>query len=721
MNLKHRPDSMDVGAQIDLAHEQDFSLGLLEVHPSLRQAGPAGRQETVEPRVMQVLVALVRAHGKVVSRDALIESCWGGRIVGEDAINRCVAKVRQLLERAGDQAPEIETIPRVGYRLLQPSLPLALASSLGSQEAETFESVAVPLRPAAQWPRWKRIATGAAACLVAALMIAGGLRSFWPAPPTHWVVDRMEMPIASSLIERHPAISPDGSTIAYSAGTDIRGRKIYLIPTSGGERLRLTDDTYDDVSPAWSPDGKEIIYVAHKDGEPCHLMEISVPPGSPRELGRCQTDERSHVTWSASGNELFFLDRPNTRSVDRIMRFDLATGRRTQLTDPPPTGSGDQEPAVSPDGRWIVFHRHQSDLVDRRILRDLRSGAEHVLINHENGDDIAAWSDDSKTVFVTSEFAGEFALWAYPIDGGSPSRVLSSPQAMGRLSAGPGGLLAVETFTCIVNLARSPIGKGVPALLDPEKGCVLTPDIAQDGTIAVYAARPGGGGIWLKPKGGPMRKLIGLQPEEAGEYALWSPDGSRIAFETYSGNAIHIRIVTRAGADMTTIAVPGTSIGMFTWSSDGSAVIFPSQDTGGWRLWRAELAHPDSPKPLPYRGWLSVRMRNNELYGVRYDVPGVWRIDGTPRRIAPLPGPERSDDWTIAGDEIAYVDEVFGKHRQVLAQPIRGGPARVMAQVPNYNWRQGFAIDPIDGAIVYIAIGGGDIDTDIALLHLATR
>ena len=45
---------------------------------------------------MQVLVALARRRGQVVSRDQLIETCWAGRVVGEDAINRCIAKVRRL-------------------------------------------------------------------------------------------------------------------------------------------------------------------------------------------------------------------------------------------------------------------------------------------------------------------------------------------------------------------------------------------------------------------------------------------------------------------------------------------------------------------------------------------------------------------------------------------------------------------------------------------------
>lgn len=64
---------------------------------------------------MQVLVALYRAGGEVVSRDDLTRDCWGGRIVGDDAINRCIVQLRRIAERVGGF--EVETIPRVGYRL----------------------------------------------------------------------------------------------------------------------------------------------------------------------------------------------------------------------------------------------------------------------------------------------------------------------------------------------------------------------------------------------------------------------------------------------------------------------------------------------------------------------------------------------------------------------------------------------------------------------------
>lgn len=101
---------------IELAREANFALGQAEVCPSLRQFTANGIVETIEPRVMQVLVSLARRAGEVVARDELVASCWDGRVVGEDAIQRAVAKVRKLGETSGIFT--VETIPKVGYRLI---------------------------------------------------------------------------------------------------------------------------------------------------------------------------------------------------------------------------------------------------------------------------------------------------------------------------------------------------------------------------------------------------------------------------------------------------------------------------------------------------------------------------------------------------------------------------------------------------------------------------
>ena len=102
---------------IDLATTTAFRLGPLLVEPSLRAVSTTSR-ETLEPRVMKVLVALVRADGAVLSRDALIDQCWDGQIVGDDAIQRAVGRLRRLADEHGKGAFRIETVPRVGYRLV---------------------------------------------------------------------------------------------------------------------------------------------------------------------------------------------------------------------------------------------------------------------------------------------------------------------------------------------------------------------------------------------------------------------------------------------------------------------------------------------------------------------------------------------------------------------------------------------------------------------------
>jgi DNA-binding winged helix-turn-helix (wHTH) protein/tetratricopeptide (TPR) repeat protein len=104
--------------RIDLAHEPDFTIGELTVHPSTRELSRDGERRVIEPRVMQVLVALHRAGGAVVSKDDLAHSCWDGRVVGEDAINRVLSRLRKVSEGFGKDVLQVETVTRVGYRMV---------------------------------------------------------------------------------------------------------------------------------------------------------------------------------------------------------------------------------------------------------------------------------------------------------------------------------------------------------------------------------------------------------------------------------------------------------------------------------------------------------------------------------------------------------------------------------------------------------------------------
>jgi Tol biopolymer transport system component/DNA-binding winged helix-turn-helix (wHTH) protein len=711
----------DIPAPIDLAAEVEFTLRDIHVHPASCELRAGDRRQTVEPRVMQVLVALSRARDTVASRDELIRLCWGGRIVGDDAINGCIAKVRKLAGLSDPLVFKIETIPRVGYRLR--ILDNDLRAAIEHVDPPARSAPKALMEPTAAIPAPRRasrkylLAASVFAAVAAGLVV---VNSLYRGPSPRWTVAKSEVLISGSLIQRHPAISPNGGMIAYSAGKDVLTRQIYLKPIANGEPLRLTDDKYDDASPTWSPDGAQVAYVAHRPGEPCRLIVTAVPAGSSHELAACQTDQRSHVVWGASGRELFFIDRPDARSGEQIMRLNLADGSRAALTPLHGDDIDEGEPVASPDGRWIAFKRCQDERICKLILLDLGTHHERVL-----GPDFdisgAAWSNDSSTVFVTRQDGHDYALWALPVKGGEPERILSSPQPMERLSSGPHGLLSVEISAVEATLARvQPSSSDSPQLLAPERGRDYASDISPDHTIAVMSERPSGSGLWLLPKDGPIRRLIDLQTQDVRfSQPRWSPDGSRIAFTTSTAASVGIRVITEAGADIAAIPFPGTDINTPAWVSGGTALIFPGRDAAGWRLWRVELGQPKTFAPLPYTGWRSIHIQGDALYGMRDGAPGVWRIDGVQKQITQEPAPDDSDLWTIAGNEIAYLDNPLGARRQILATPIEGGPSRVMAAVPRYLSAASFTVEADSKAVIYSTIQRND--SDIELLHLIQR
>jgi DNA-binding response OmpR family regulator len=67
--------------------------------------------------MVQVLVALARAKGVIVTRDELIASCWAGRIVSNDAVSRVISHLRLLAVGIAAGSFQMETLPRIGYRL----------------------------------------------------------------------------------------------------------------------------------------------------------------------------------------------------------------------------------------------------------------------------------------------------------------------------------------------------------------------------------------------------------------------------------------------------------------------------------------------------------------------------------------------------------------------------------------------------------------------------
>jgi DNA-binding winged helix-turn-helix (wHTH) protein len=149
--------------RVGLSRENPFKVGTLSVVPAFRQVSRGTISETVEPRVMQVLVVLAQAAGGIVGRDELIDRCWDGRIVGDNAINRVISILRQLSIRLGEGSFAIETITKVGYRLTtgdapgraEPANPVRSATPPNRRRA--LLAIGAASLSAASWLAWSSI------------------------------------------------------------------------------------------------------------------------------------------------------------------------------------------------------------------------------------------------------------------------------------------------------------------------------------------------------------------------------------------------------------------------------------------------------------------------------------------------------------------------------------------------------------------------------------
>ena len=124
---------------IDLAHIRPFRIGDVEVRPATRETVRGDQRELLEPLVMQVLIALASARHEILSRDDLINACWGGRAVTDDAVNRVVSRLRALARAF--ETFDVETITKVGYRLVGNVSGLTPAGATAGAPAEASQAL----------------------------------------------------------------------------------------------------------------------------------------------------------------------------------------------------------------------------------------------------------------------------------------------------------------------------------------------------------------------------------------------------------------------------------------------------------------------------------------------------------------------------------------------------------------------------------------------------
>ena len=190
-----------------------------------------------------------------------------------------------------------------------------------------------------------------------------------------------------------PALSPDGRRVAVSANEKDKA-DIWIQDLARGTRGRLASGTQYETAPSWAPAGDRIFFQLHANVEPM----IMVVPADGSAAARHVTEGRSPGC-TPDGHTLVF-ERPE-HGHPALWRLDLETSSAPVLLNLDASHHEDQ-PRLSPDGRWIAYFSDETGRGDVFIRRFPDGGQkQQVSLNggtwpfwSRSGDAIYYWERD---------------------------------------------------------------------------------------------------------------------------------------------------------------------------------------------------------------------------------------------------------------------------------------------------------------------------------------
>ncbi|HSC08642.1 MAG TPA: winged helix-turn-helix domain-containing protein [Steroidobacteraceae bacterium] len=120
--------------------DSEFQIGPWRVRPLLGTLTGPGGTVHLEPKVMGVLVHLVERRGEVVTREQFIERVWHGRVVTDEVLSRCISLLRTELGDNPREPQYIQTVPKIGYRLVVPVEPRTATPANDTAAAPSAEA-----------------------------------------------------------------------------------------------------------------------------------------------------------------------------------------------------------------------------------------------------------------------------------------------------------------------------------------------------------------------------------------------------------------------------------------------------------------------------------------------------------------------------------------------------------------------------------------------------
>lgn len=690
--------------------EGAFEAGGWIVEPELNCLRKGDLEQRVEPKVMKVLLTLAAHPNHVVAKETLIATVWPDTFVSDDVLTRCISILRRI---TGDDphAPHfIQTVPKAGYRLVAPvselapvaavTLPAALRASGEMAEAQAPEQdlpgsahgIAAVSAAGMRRRTWTVLVISLAAT-VAIILI--GLAGFWSWNARHargvtaiFRSFRTVQFTSSAGEQTQPAFSPDGKSIAFiRIAEDGELRRIYIKQIGRESESELTPVTGTDsqpgrkptgaageqqFSPVWSPDSRQIAYLAEsKAGLGLYIAE----PGSGRPARKVYTpQEPSHweqgaLSWSPDGRTLIFPDHVGSQPNSCIFALDLGTGKARPITTPPAGWEGDLNPAYSPDGRRIAFTRASETAVRDIYWMDAGGGPLHRLTHDRMDIDGLAWSNGSDAIVFSSNRGGKYGLWTMALNASRPVRLPVGAEDAFQPAIGPRpGQLAYAQGLAIWSIVRINGGSGHPAEERPVLASTeqdSAPSLSPDGRyFAFQSLRSGSQQIWIASiDGGSLRQLTTTSGPLTGSPS-WSNDGKWILFDSRPDGHSHIFMVPAAGGLPKQLTFGNANDIVPRWSHDDQFVYYRSNRGGEWQLWRVAIAGGQPQQITTNDGIEPQESADGKwVYFTRGSDDGLWRVPasgGPETRVLWQPASGYWGYWQLTPRSIFYLDVTNG-------------------------------------------------------------
>jgi Tol biopolymer transport system component/DNA-binding winged helix-turn-helix (wHTH) protein len=680
-----------------------FRLRGRVVDPSLNRVTASGQTVQVEPKIMQVLVALAERPGEVVTREELMARVWTGVFVTDDVLNRAVRELRRLFDEE-EQPSAIETIRKRGYRLTVPVERIEngdLARPLGVPHPGSPPGAA-PTRP-----RWLPGIAPLVAMLLAAAAAAFLIARFGVGRPASVDTEarvRFTPFTSEPGNEVDPALSASGRLAYVARGPDGRAH-LFAKLSPDARSVQMTDGASRQYAPAWSPDETQLAFVEMSDGG-CSIRIASADLSRVRDLSPCLSPGEHRMSWSPDGLSLAVTAGAGSfASPAHIAIVTIADGSHRALTAPPAAHIGDITPAFSPDGRQVAFVRSISGGLGDVFVTSIEGGAP-TRVTEDNADVLGVdWEPDGRHLVFSSDRSGGINLWRVPIGGGEPALVAGGGAKVKHPSvARRAGSIAYEDWHYEINLAErgvEPDSAASPVSPTSDRWN-FHPQISPDGErLAFQSTRSGDYEIWIADRrGSDARQVTGSRSYKS--LPRWSADSRHLVFASRAAGRTEIVALDVAAGTSRTILIEATTASAPSWSHDGRHVYFGSPRGGTWQLWRVAAAGGSPAQVTTDGGYAALESLDGRwLYYTRLDRPGLLRrpLAGGPDEV--VDGNVRAEDWPnwgVLDRGVFYLTRPDDGDPQLTIADTPAGPPRLLTRLPEFAWN-GVAVSR-DGARV---------------------